>query len=225
MLTAASRATACRREHAWYGPATVRRPRRSPPLALVATLALSLSACSNQPPQTPASPTPFFTTGPSGPPLPTGDTTGSTAMTGPTGSFPTSSPASVAGAITRGEVMLRMTGDVRVTTTLRELVSTVYTPPPGGIALVWTAGGTDPSTLGIGGSSFVGTQVTGTALQLTLTVATGSGFETFVSFEGECDVTIGEASARRIDGSIRCASLTSSNGVVVDVAATFSASG
>jgi hypothetical protein len=225
MLAAASRATAGRREHAWYGPATVRRPRRSPPLALVATLALSLSACSSEPPRAPASPTPFFTTGPSDPPLPTGGATGSTAATGPTGSFATSSPGSGAGAITRGEVTLRMTGDVRVNATLRELVSTVYTPPPGGIALVWTAGGTDPSTLGIGGSSFVGTRATGTALQLTLTVATGSGFETFVSFEGECDVTIGEASARRIDGSFRCASLTSSSGVVVDVAATFSASG
>ncbi|HYF10814.1 MAG TPA: hypothetical protein VEC09_00780 [Actinomycetota bacterium] len=203
----------------------MRRPRRSPPLALVATLALSPAACSSQPPQTPASPTPFFTTGRAGPPLPTGGATGSTAVSGPTGSFPTSSPASGDGGITRGEVTLRMTGDVRVTATLRELVSTVYTPPPGGIALVWTAGGTDPSTLGIGGSSFVGTQATGTALQLTLTVATGSGFETFVSFEGECDVTIAEASARRVDGSFRCASLMSSSGVVVDVAATFSASG
>lgn len=219
MLAAAPRATAGRREHAWYGPATVRRPRRSSPLALVATLALSLSACSSEPPQTLASPTPFFTTGPSGPPLPTGETIGGT------GSLPTSSPGSGIGTITRGEVSFRVTGDVRATTTLRELVSTVYTPPPGGIALVWTADGTDPSTLGIGGSSFVGTQATGTALQLTLTVATGSGFETFVSFEGECDVTIGEASARRIDGSFRCAALTSSSGVVVDVAATFSASG
>ena len=104
------------------------------------------------------------------------------------------------GRSTEVAVTLRVTGGVRVTTTLRQLVSTVYTPPPGGLALVWTAGGTDPSTVGSAGRASSGRNPTAPTLNLTITVATtDGGFETFVSFDGECDVTIAEASVGRID--------------------------
>jgi hypothetical protein len=105
------------------------------------------------------------------------------------------------------------------------LVSGVYTAPPGGFALVWTAGGTDATIVGIGGASFVGTRPTSPEMTLTLTVQTADGIASFLSIDGECDVTIDVALEREVAGSFRCDDLASDAGDVVDVAATFEAEG
>jgi len=224
--------TVGRREGAWYRPATVHRHRLVPFAIALASLAV---ACSSEPETPPPSPTPFFTSG--SPTATTGTITGATggvatgptATGGPTGdsaALPTTDPGAGTGNIRRGSVTIRVSGDLRVTKTLRQMISTVYAPPPGGMALVWTAGGTDPTTVGFGGISFVGTEPTAPTLTVTITVpSSDTGFETYVSFDGECDVTIETATDDAIRGGLRCDGLSTAGGPTVDVTATFSASG
>jgi hypothetical protein len=151
--------------------------------------------------------------------------TGSTAS-GPSGiGLPTTSPGAGTGNLTGGSVEIRTSGALEVVRTLPTLVSAVYAAPPGGFALVWTAGGTDATILGMGGASFVGTRPTSPELTLTLTVQTADGIASFLSMNGECDVTIDEALEREIVGSFRCDDLPSDDGDVVSVAATFEAEG
>jgi hypothetical protein len=164
-------------------------------------------------------------------PLPSSAFQPSTGATGPTGSgpggggLPTTSPGAATGNLTDGSVELRTTGDLEVERTLPVLVSAVYSAPPGGFALVWTAGGTDATIVGIGGASFVGTRPTSPEMTLTLTVQTADGIASFLSIDGECDVTIDVALEREVAGSFRCDDLASDAGDVVDVAATFEAEG
>jgi hypothetical protein len=152
--------------------------------------------------------------------------TGATAS-GPSGDngLPTTSPGAGTGNLTSGSVEIRTSGDLEVERTLPTLVSAVYTAPPGGVALVWTAGGTDATIVGLGGASFVGTRPTSPELTLTLTVQTEEGIASFLSLDGECDVTIDAALEREITGSFRCDDLASDRGEVVDVSATFEAEG
>lgn len=190
------------------------------PLLLVAAVACSDD--DEEPLPIPSSAFPSPTSGDGGTP----DGTGPTAS-GPAGAsgLPTTSPAAGTGNLTAGSVSFQTSGDLEVDRTLPVLVSAVYTPAPGGFALVWTAGGTDATVVGMGGGSFVGTRPTSPVLTLTLTVQTADGIASFLSVDGECDVTIDVALEREIAGSFRCSDLPSNAGDVVAVSATFEAEG
>jgi hypothetical protein len=190
--------------------------------ALAVLVLLVAAACSeteDEPPPLPSSAFPTDVSAGSGPAGPT--------ASGPSGDIglPTTSPAAGTGNLTAGSVELVTSGAVEVERTLPTLVSAVYTEPPGGFALVWTAGGTDATIVGLGGASFVGTRATSPELSLTLTVQTPEGIASFLSMDGECDVTIDTALEREIAGGFRCDDLTSDRGEVVDVTATFEAEG
>lgn len=186
-------------------------------ISLVALVALvALAACSDDevgPLPQPSSQLPSET-----PAAPTGPT-------GATGKLPTTSPAAGTGNLSSGEVTLRVAGDVEAEKTLTQLITAVFTPPPGGLALVWTAGGADASTVGIGGPSFAGTQATSPALSLTLVVQTQDGISSFLSSDGECDITIDVATERGLAGGFACIGLDNPAGQVVDVSASFEATG
>lgn len=194
------------------------------PIAVVAPLLLA-PACSEdeQPPV--VEPTSAF--------QPTGSTgsTGSTAATGSagetrgTGNLPTTTPGAATGTISSGQATFALTGGIRASKVLENLVSTVYAPPPGGMALVWTAGGTDATTVGLGGLSFTGTQPTSPALSLSITVQNKGAISTFVSSADECTITIGQASAEQISGAFTCSDLSGGSNVVVDATGSFNAQG
>jgi hypothetical protein len=165
------------------------------------------------------SPTIDGDTGPTGDPGP-----GGSGATGSPG-LPTTSPGAGAGTLTSGSFAFQTSGDLEVERTLPMLVTAVYTPPPGGFALVWTAGGLDATVAGMGGGSFVGTRPTSPVLTLVLTVETAEGISSFLSTNGECDVTMAVATEDRVAGDIRCTHLSSDAGDEVDVSARFEAAG
>ncbi|HET7234952.1 MAG TPA: hypothetical protein VFK59_00800 [Actinomycetota bacterium] len=204
--------------------------------ALAAVAAFGLVACSeDEDPATllPSSAFPQDTGSTSGPPTgvtgstgATGLPTGSTGLpTGATGNLPTTAPSGEAGNLTDGQAAITVTGDVQATKALTSLVSSVYAPPPGGMAVVWTAGGTDATTFGLGGLSFTGSQPTASTLSLTLTVQTENELASFTSTGGECTVTMGIAGADQIAGVFTCSDLVGSQGEVVDVSGSFAAQG
>ena len=144
---------------------------------------------------------------------------------GPGGTLPSGSPGAATGALHSGQLSLHVSGDIQSDSTLSELVSTIYSPPPGAMAVVWTAGGTDPTSVGIGGLTFVGTRPTSSTLTLTF-AAVGSATETFTSSNGECSITIDAAEDSQIAGSFTCTGVSSgTGGTVVDASGTFQASG
>jgi hypothetical protein len=197
--------------------------KRRIPIALIALIALA-AACSNEDLGSLPSPSSAF---PSESP---DDTSGATGITGAngatlTGGGPPTSPGSPAGDLSDGQARFVLSGDLQIEKSLPVLVTAVFTPPPGGLAMVWTAGGTDASTLGIGGASFTGTRTTSSALTLSLTAQSTGGLWTFLSMNGECDVTIDVAEAGALSGTFRCADLAGSDGVVVGVTASFDATG
>ena len=188
---------------------------------------VALAACSSGPSTPPVSPSPFFHTGPSGP-----TSAGPTSATGPTTTGGITAPTGAtqgggagSGPLSRGALALRVTGTLHVTTTLKDLISGTVSQPPGGLALVWTAGGIDATTVGIGGLSFVGTKPTAPTLVLTITVPDGGGYDTFVSSNGECSVTISKATSNSAAGSFTCTGLRSATGATIDATSTFAASG
>ncbi len=195
-------------------------------LALVAALG---TACDDEPAPPPASPTsalPSATSAPTGPTGRTGPSgaSGPTGVaSGPTGALP--SPGSGDGTLSTGRVDLQISGDVRLDATLTNLLSGVVSPPPGGFAVVWTAGGMDATTVGIGGGATVGTHPTSPSLVLSLVAPSAGGLHSWTSTEGECEVTIATAAAARLTGSFTCRDLASTDGAVVDVSATFQATG
>jgi hypothetical protein len=169
-----------------------------------------------------ASPSSAFPTGVTAP--------GGTGPSGPTGGGPTwtlPTPPSGAGAgtLSRGELTLQLSGDVELETTITELISGVYAPPPGGMAVVWTAGGTDATTVGIGGASFTGTRRTAVELSLTIAAQTSDGIASFLSNAGECTVRIDVATPSELAGSFACRDLEDPTGVVVDASGSFRATG
>jgi hypothetical protein len=147
-----------------------------------------------------------------------------TGALGSGGILPSTSPGAGTGNISSGQIAVQVSGDIDTQTTLTQLISAVYSAPPGGMALVWTAGGTNPSTVGLGGTSFVGTRPTSPTLILTL-VAIGDASESFTSIDGECMVTIDTAGPTDVAGSFTCQALKSTSGAVVDVTGTFQAGG
>ncbi|MGZ8612150.1 MAG: hypothetical protein ACXWX0_07760 [Actinomycetota bacterium] len=191
-------------------------------VALLAAL-VAFTACSEEPAAPTTSPSSAF--GPETPPAATGSTDPAAGATDATGALPTTSPGAATGTLTSGEVTFAVTGDVAVHGTLRELVSAAYAPPPGGFAIVWQAGGTDPSVVGIGGASFTGTRPTTPSLSLSLTTVTTGGLASFLSMDGECSITIDVAAEDELSGGFACDELTGATGEVVDVTASFAATG
>jgi hypothetical protein len=135
----------------------------------------------------------------------------------------TSSQDPAAGRLSSGSVTIALTGDLTFERTLEQLISTVYEPPPGALVLVWTAGGTNATTLGIGGASFTGTRPTSASLTFSLVVQAPEGVATFQSVDGECQITIDDATRNRVAGSYRCPDLSSTTGDVVDARGSFRA--
>ena len=205
--------------------------------ALMAVAAFGLAACSDEGEPSDLLPSSAFPqdtgpTGATGGTTPTGATGGTGLPTGPTGGatgptpdLPSPSPGAGAGNITGGQAAITVTGDVAATKALTNLVSSVYAPPPGGMAIVWTAGGSDATTFGLGGLSFTGTQPTASTLSLTLTVQTDNDLSSFTSTAGECTVTIGVAGANQIAGVFTCNDLVGSEGEVIDASGSFAAQG
>ena len=194
-------------------------------MAFVASAPFALASCSSdeEPPVVP--PSSAFPSGPTArtPPPPTGAT--GSPPTGPTAVLPTIAPGSAIGNLSEGQAAVTITGEVQASKTLVNLVSAIYSPPPGGMAIVWTAGGTDATTLGIGGLSFTGSRPTAPTLSLTLTVQTKTGISSFVSTAGECTITIGEVSAEQIAAAFTCSDLVGADGEVVDASGSFAARG
>ena len=194
------------------------------PIAVTVPLLL-LPACSEDEPTPVVEPTSAF--------QPTGSTgstaaTGSTGTTGETGGIedlPTTSPGSATGNISSAQAAFTVTGGIRTSKALTDLVSTVYAPPPGAMALMWMAGGTDATTVGVGGVSFTGTQPTSPTLSLTITVQRKNAITTLISSAGECRITIGLASADQISGAFTCTDLSGGSNAVVDVTGSFNAQG
>ena len=188
------------------------------PIAFLLPLAF-LGACSKDEPTPVVEPTSAF--------RPTGATaaTGLSGATGTTGNLPTATAGAATGKVSSGQAAFTLTGDIRTSKTLGDLVSTVYAPPPGGMALVWTAGGNDATTVGLGGISFTGTQPTSPSLSLTITVQDEGAITAFISSAGECTVTIGLASGDQISGAFNCTGLSAGSNVVVDATGSFNAQG
>ncbi|HEX6330173.1 MAG TPA: hypothetical protein VF129_02630 [Actinomycetota bacterium] len=124
--------------------------------------------------------------------------------------------------LTRGRITIQLSGEVEAEATLDQVISAVYSPPPGALAIVWTTG-TDATVVGLGGASFIGTRRTSPTLTLTITAQTGADIVSFVSVDGECEVEILVAERDRVFGSFTCSGLTSSIGRVADVSASFEA--
>ena len=189
------------------------------PMALLVPLAF-LGACSKDEPTTVVEPTSAFQ--PTGATGPTAETS---AARGTTSSLPTTTAGVATGKVSSGQAAFTLTGDIRTSKTLANLVSTVYAPPPGGMALVWTAGGNDETTVGLGGMSFTGTEPTSPSLSLTITVQDKGAITAFISSTGECTVTIGLASGSQISGAFNCTGLSAGSNVVVDATGSFNAQG
>ena len=192
------------------------------PMALLLPLAF-LGACSEDEPTPVVEPTSAFQ--PTGATAATGPTAGTGGATGATGNLPTTTAGAATGKVSSGQAAFTLTGDIRTSKTLGNLVSTVYAPPPGGMALVWTAGGNDATTVGLGGISFTGTQPTSPSLSLTITVQDKGAITAFISSAGECTVTIGLASGSQISGAFNCTDLSAGPGATVDATGSFNAQG
>ena len=188
------------------------------PITFLLPLAF-LGACSKDEPTSVVEPTSAF--------QPTGATaaTGPSGATATTGNLPTATAGAATGKVSSGQAAFTLTGDIRTSKTLGDLVSTVYAPPPGGMALVWTAGGNDATTVGLGGISFTGTQPTSPSLSLTITVQDEGAITAFISSAGECTVTIGLASGSQISGAFNCTDLSAGPGATVDATGSFNAQG
>src|SRR5262245_20175964 len=197
------------------------------PFALLA-LATALVACSKDEPAPTLQPTSAFqptgSTGATGPTA-TGGPTGETA-TGPTGidQLPTTTKGIETGSLKTGQAAFNVTGDLHGSATLPTLVTAAYAPPPGVLAIVWAAGGADASNLGLGGLSFSGSKPTSPTLTLTVTVQIKGNIATFVSSNGECQVTIGGATAKQVSGAFNCRNLSDGSNTV-DITGSFNAQG
>ena len=202
-------------------------------LTVLAVVGSALAACSESEGPSSLLPSSAFPDDTGAVPPLTGPTgaTGGTAPTGTTGTIPTGAsgglppipPGGSTGSVSTGQAAVTVSGDVRASKTMTNLVAGVYAAPPGGIAVVWTASGTDATTLGLGGLSFTGTRPTAPTLSLTLTVQTNAGISSFVSTAGECSVTIGLASENELSGAFTCSDLAGSSGEVVDASGSFAA--
>ncbi len=191
--------------------------------AIVVPLAM-LSACSEDDPPLVVVPSSAF--GETGATGSTGATGGApSGLTGELPGPPTGSTGEAGGNVSGGEAALSVSGDILASKAINNLVSSVYAPPPGGMALVWTAGGTDATTIGLGGLSFTGSQRTSPTLSLSITVQSDDVIASFTSSAGECSITIGVADANQITGAFSCTDLQGDDGQVIDATGSFNARG
>ena len=191
------------------------------PIAVVLTIVAFLGvACGGDDPAPPPSPSSAFPSG-------TGTASGPTGTTasGPTGVLPSPDPGGGSGDLIQGTLGLQISGDVELETSLPRLITGVVTPAPGAFAVVWAGAEADATTVGIGGGSFVGTQASSPTLVLTIAAQTAEGLFTWISTAGECEVRLEAAGADRFQGTFTCQGLASSSGEVVDVSASFRATG
>jgi hypothetical protein len=195
------------------------------PIAVTVPLLLLPSCSEDEPPPVVELTSAFEPTGSTGP-IAANGSTGTTGETGGTiEDLPTTTAGAATGNISSGQAAFAVAGGIRTSKTLTNLVSTVYALPPGGMALVWTAGGTDATTVGLGGVSFTGTQPTSPTLSLSITLQSRNAITTFISAAGECTITIGLATADQISGAFTCMDLSGGPNVVVDVTGSFNAQG
>ncbi len=143
------------------------------------------------------------------------------------GTLPTSSPGEATGTVHVGTAAIRLDGDITGNVSLLMLGSpSLYSPPPGTLAVAWTDG---LQTLGITGASFIGAFDTSATLSLSLQVRDGAEQVALTSSAGECTVTVDTAIERSFTGSFACRRLTGSTaaglGLSVGATGTFSASG
>lgn len=190
-------------------------------LALLATVALAGAACSKSSSGTANSPTPggntSSTISPSGV---AGQPSGSPSE----GGTPTFSPGSTTGTLKSGAAQVTVSGGVTANMNLTSLSAGVFSPPPGGMALVWNDN--SGQALGIGGQSFTGNQNTTATLVLTFGVlSSGGGFEQFTSAKGECTVIIETAEDGHVAGTFKCSDVPGSSGTSADASGTFEATG
>ena len=190
-------------------------------------LAVTLASCSSDEPPPVVQPTSAFEpTGSTGQTAPTAPTSiGSSGATGATAGLPTGIDGGGGGKLKTGQAAFTVTGGLKTSAALPNLVSGAYAPPPGVLAIVWAAGGTDASNVGLGGLSFTGTKPTSPTLTLTITVQAKGTIATFISSAGECSVTIGVASADQVSGAFNCPNLSSDGSFRVNVTGSFSAQG
>ena len=199
------------------------------PVVLLA-FAAAVASCSRDEPPPVIQPTSAFrptgstgSAGSTGVSAPTGPTsTGSSGPTGATGGLPIGAGGGGRpGKLDSGQAAFSVTGDLKTSAALSTLVSGAYAPPPGVLAIVW-ASGADASNVGLGGLSFTGTKPTSPTLTLTVTVQAKGTIATFISSAGECNVTIGQASADRLSGAFNCSNLSDGSNVV-DLTGSFNA--
>jgi hypothetical protein len=194
---------------------------------VVLLLAAVLASCSNDEPAQVIQPTSAFRpTGSTGQTAPTDTSTGSNGPTGATAGLPTGSQGGGGrpGRLKTGQAAFSVTGDIKTSAALPNLVSGAYAPPPGVLAIVWAAGGADASNIGLGGLSFTGTKPTSPTLTLTVTVQDKGTIATLTSSAGECNVTIGQATANRVSGAFSCTNLSDGSNKV-NLTGSFSAQG
>lgn len=194
---------------------------------VVLVFAAAVAACSSDEPPPVIQPTSAFRpTGSTGQTAPTGPTsTGSSGPTGATATLPFGTGGGVRpGKLESGQAAFTVTGDLKTSAALPNLVSGVYAPPPGVLAIVWAAGGADPSNLGLGGLSFTRAKPTSPSLTLTVTVQAKGNIATFISSAGECTVTIGQASADELSGAFDCSNLSDGSNKV-NLTGSFNAQG
>jgi len=201
--------------------------RRLLTMSVLLVLAGALAACSNDEPPPVIPPTSAFQpTGSSGATAASGPTsTGSSGPTGVTAGLPTGGGGGLRpGKLKSGQAAFSVTGDLKTSAALANLVTGAYAPPPGLLAIVWAAGGADASNVGLGGLSFTGTKPTSATLTLTVTVQDKGTIATFISSAGECSVTIGQARTNRVSGAFNCPNLSDGSNTV-DLTGSFSAQG
>lgn len=194
-------------------------------VALSTALVFASAACSADETAPSPSPSSAFPSGPSATGSATGPGDAPTGTTGHPGPGGASGPGGAQGSLTEGTMELQLSGDVRLETTLRHLLTGVVAPSPAGFAVVWTGAGTDATTVGLGGGSFAGTEPTSPTLVLSITAQTGEGLFTWTSNAGECDVTLGSAERDRFAGSFACRDLAAVTGEVVAASGAFEATG
>ena len=156
----------------------------------------------------------------------TDDDTGGTGGGADDGGVTLPSGAAGTGNLSTGSAHFVLSGDVEAERTLDTLTTAIWTPGDGMALTIEGDASTD--MFGIGGPAIAGTQRTRTNLSLSVMIDQGQTELplAFVSFAGECEVDITDASESSVAGSFRCTGLSDGTGeVTVDVVGEFSASG
>jgi hypothetical protein len=196
---------------------------RTPLVSLIAGVALLAGACGGLGDAVPSISLPP-------PAAPTGTTSvspvsGDTGVTiSPSGAVPTSSPG-ITGSVSQGQATVSVSGGVNATVTFASLTTpAVWSPPPGAIALSWSAPG--DQVLSLGGPSFTSQIPTDASHTIAFTVNVDDAPVEFRSSAGECAVTISPALPTQVGGTFLCTNLASTDdAVTVNAQGTFSATG